>query len=56
VIPQAQVYVGKLEKGYVLLRKLGVNEEKITFLRRSLVDFYWNATPARYRADVLDYI
>jgi hypothetical protein len=46
---------GKLEKGYVLLRKLGVNDEKITFLRRSLADFYWNAAPARYRADVLDY-
>jgi hypothetical protein len=45
--------VGELEKGYVLLRKLSVNDQKITFLRQSLVDFYWNAALVRY--DVLDY-
>jgi hypothetical protein len=37
------------------LRKLGVDDEKVTFLRRSLADFYWNVVSTRYRADVMNY-
>jgi hypothetical protein len=49
-----------VERRYAELRKLGMHswpeyDEQVALLRSRLVDIYWDAAPAWYREDVVDY-
>jgi hypothetical protein len=49
-----------VERRYTALRKVGMHswpeyDEQVAFWRSRLVDIYWDAAPAWYREDVVDY-